>query len=55
MPTPKFPGPNYNSVIESDPQIKRIDLNNMEWGARKSGMPGGIKNEFVVKHVESNK
>lgn len=55
MPSPntKFPGPNYNQVIESDPQIVTVPLQNMEWGARKSAMPGSIKNSLSVQHVKS--
>jgi hypothetical protein len=32
----KFPGPNYNSIIEKDPQIVKINLDTVEWGSRRS-------------------
>lgn len=38
MPSAKFPAPKYNSMIESDPQIVKIDIDKMDWGARKSMM-----------------
>lgn len=53
-PNTKFPGPNYNQVIETDPQILQVPLESMGWGARKSGMPGSIKNDQTIKHVKSN-
>lgn len=44
MPSDKFPGPNYNKLIETDPQIVKIALNEVEWGTRKS-VQGVLKNE----------
>lgn len=52
-PTSKFPGPNYNNVIESDPQIIAVPLEKMDWGARKSALPGSIKNDQIIEHVKS--
>ncbi len=33
---PKFPGPNYNSLINSDPQIVKVGMDECGIGARKS-------------------
>lgn len=56
MPSPNsnFPGPKYNQVIENDPQIVAVPLQNMDWGARKSGMPGSIKNDQKIEHTKSH-
>lgn len=43
--------PSYNSVPDSDPQIKRVDLDNPEIAGRKSAMPGASKNGMTLKHV----
>lgn len=32
----KFPGPNYNKLINTDPQIVKIDLDKVDWGSRPS-------------------
>jgi len=32
----KFPAPNYNRIIESDPQIVKVPLDEFGWGARSS-------------------
>lgn len=32
----KFPAPNYNRIIESDPQIVKVPLDTMGWGSRMS-------------------
>lgn len=32
----KFPGPNYNRIIESDPQIVKVPMDQAGWGARTS-------------------
>ena len=52
---PNFPAPTYNRLIENDPQIKRVNLDNAEWGARKSAMPKNIKNGMTIKHVSGGK
>lgn len=36
MPSEKFPGPNYNRLIDEDPQIVKVNLDQVEWGSRKS-------------------
>ena len=53
MPSEKFPGPNYNKLIETDPQIVKIDLNKVEWGARSDvlAMCKPSAPEMTIKHV----
>jgi len=57
MPSPKFPGPKFNSMIETDPQIVVIDVNKMDWGSRPSMMGKAFKDQKEdfgsIKHVES--
>ena len=36
MASKNFPGPNINRIIEKDPQIVKIDLDQMGWGSRMS-------------------
>ena len=36
MANKNFPGPNINRLIEKDPQIVKIPLDNMDFGSRKS-------------------
>jgi hypothetical protein len=47
----KFPSPYVNTTKENDPIMKRVDPDNLEIGARKSGMPKGIKNGNNLEHV----
>ena len=50
----KFPGPYLNDVKENDPLMKRVDQDNLEIGARKSGMPKGSaapSSEATISHV----
>lgn len=63
MATKNFPGPNINRLIEKDPQIVKIDMDEMGWGTRKSifsrmnnspmsqdpGQPSAP--EMTIKHV----
>lgn len=37
----RWPGPNINRLIEHDPQIVKIPMDNVQWGARPSIMPKG--------------
>lgn len=37
----RFPGPNYNSLITTDPQIVKVSMDTVEIGARNSAMPTG--------------
>lgn len=48
---PNFPGPSFNKLIDKDPQIKKVSMENAEWGARKSGMPTDVKNDMTISHV----
>ena len=62
MPSKNFPGPSYNSIIETDPQIVKVPLQEMGWGSRNSIYPKGTDvkannpaapgaPEMTVKHV----
>lgn len=62
---PKFPGPTYNRVIDTDPQIVSVGMKKtMEIGSRMSAMPkgGDVVNgvgaapsapEMTISHVKS--
>jgi hypothetical protein len=52
MAESNFLAPKFNQLIESDPQIKRVDLEYTDWGSRKSGLPGSVKNDNTIKHVK---
>lgn len=51
----QFPGPTYNRIIETDPQIVKVDMPKMDWGARPSALPSGnaapAAPEMTIKHV----
>jgi hypothetical protein len=61
---PWYP-PNYNTLIDTDPQIIKVGMDTFEWGMRKSSMsrlvneqstPGGAPSnpsapEITIKHV----
>jgi hypothetical protein len=48
----KFPNvPKYNQLIDKDPQIVKIDLDVVEFSARKTAMPAAVKNSMTIKHV----
>lgn len=51
MAEKSFPGPTYSRVIENDPQIVKVPMEKMDWGARRSGQPGTISNNMTIKHV----
>jgi hypothetical protein len=51
----KIPQPTVNDIIETDPQIIKVDLEYTDWGSTKAGMPGNIKNGNVIKHVGGGK
>ena len=36
MPSTKFPGPNYNRLIENDAQIVKVPMDTFGWGSRQS-------------------
>ena len=44
MASPNFPGPNINRLIDQDPQIIKVPMDNMGWGSRPSAMPKGTEN-----------
>lgn len=47
----KFPGPSINRVIDSDPQIVRVPLDETGIAGRRSAQPKNIKNDMTIKHV----
>jgi hypothetical protein len=66
MANKNFPGPNINRLIETDPMIVKVPLDEMGWGSRKSAM-ARLNNdprsndpakpsapEMTIKHVGSN-
>lgn len=48
-----FPRPKMNNVIDSDPQIIKVDLDYTEFSSRPSAMPKSIKNSMSIKHVSA--
>lgn len=50
MSKSSFPGPRYNTVPDSDQQIKVVPLNNADWGARRVSTEGPTKNDKTIKH-----
>jgi hypothetical protein len=66
MANKNFPGPNINRLIDQDPQIVKIPLDNMGWGSRTSIFshlgddPKGqdpakpTAPEITIKHIGSN-
>ena len=66
MANKNFPGPNINRLIDSDPQIIKVPMDETGWGSRKSSMArlnnSAISNdpaapsapEMTIKHVGSN-
>ena len=52
----QFPGPTYNRIIETDPQIVKVPMPTMGWGARSSALPSGnaapSAPEMTIKHVD---
>jgi hypothetical protein len=59
MPSKNFPGPSIDRLIESDPQIIKVPMENMGWGARASAMPKGDEkpnqSNMTLSHVKSEK
>lgn len=55
----QFPGPTYNRIIETDPQIVKVPMPTMEWGARSSAQPKGdaapSAPQMTIKHVGMEK
>ena len=54
MANPPFPGPKYNDVVDKDPQIVQVPLEQSEWGGRPVSTGGSTHNDVqVIKHVKS--
>ena len=48
----RFPAPYISDVKAEDPIMKRVDQDNLEIGARNSGMPKNAKSEGMgITHV----
>lgn len=48
----KFPQPYVNDVKAEDPIMNRVGMNNLEIGARPSGLPKGANSERMgIAHV----
>ena len=41
MASKNFPGPSINHLIEQDPQIVKVKMDDWQWGSRPSVMPKG--------------
>lgn len=54
MPNQKFLSPSHNRLLDSDPQIKRVNLDNAEIASRRSAEPNAEKGIGSIKHVPSN-
>ena len=50
----KFPWPYLNKIVEEDPQIIKVPMDNMEWASRKSALPKDIKNNMSLEHVKDS-
>lgn len=50
---PNFPKPAYDNIRDSDPQIKRIDLDHPEIASRKSVTPPKGDEGMGLRHVEN--
>ena len=56
-----WPSTDHNKVLDSDPMIIRVPLDEVEWGSRKSqmarvkGADGFKENSLSIKHVEGKK
>lgn len=55
-----WPATGYNKIIDNDPMIVRVPLDNVDWGSRKSQMSRVMRSEgenpqrLGIKHVPSN-
>jgi len=49
----KFPAPAYDQIRDSDPQVKRVDLDHAEIASRKSTTPGKQDEGMGLRHVEN--
>lgn len=55
MPNGKFPGPAYDAIRDSDPQIKHVDLDHPEIASRKSVTPTKLDEGMSIRHIENAK
>lgn len=53
MANPNFLAPKINKIIESDPQIIKVNMEYTEWGARKSMVDRNTTNSMTISHVPS--
>jgi hypothetical protein len=47
----RFPAPAYDQVKDSDPQIKRVDLDHAEIASRRSTEPRKMDEGMSLRHV----
>ena len=56
-----WPSISNNKLIENDPMIVKVPMDNVEWGARKKmmgkarGADGTRENKMGIQHVEGKK
>ena len=56
-----WPSTMDNKIIDKDPMIIKVPLDEVEWGSRKSqmarvrGMDGFKENSMAIKHVDGKK
>ena len=56
-----FPQQPFNKLIDEDPQIVKVPMDNVDFGARKGTMArarnpeSGGDGKMSIKHVENNK
>lgn len=51
MARSNFPQPSVNRVIDNDPQIVRVPMDQTDWGGSKRSQPKDIRNGMSIKHV----
>ena len=55
MANPNFLAPKFNKIIDSDPQIIKVNLQNTEWGAREVNLPRNTVNSMTIEHTGGSK
>ncbi len=55
MSSSKFPGPNYNQIIDTnkDKQIVQVPVDVADYGARSITVKTNVKNDMTLEHVKS--
>ena len=55
MASSKFPGPNYNQIIDTnrDKQIVQVPIDNVDFGARAVSTKTNVKNMMALEHAKS--